>query len=492
MNDCTAQQSLDKTIADARYGFEKILLFVTQPSNGPLHEIERGLFHQLLALGALLLQIFLTNAGTGDVGISHTNREGVVRKRYGTKNRVYQSVFGKLHISRLCYWKKGKGSVFPLDAQLNLPQNSYSYLLQEWGLALGVQGAWEKVTDTLRSMLKLDLWGSCLERIAEKAEQDVAGFYSHHSKHEYQDEAELLVVTVDGKGVPIKKDEPAKKKVRLTKGEKPGRKKMSTVTAVYTVNQHHREVDDIVKNSMTSHIPDTEPITPKPKRPEPRNKIVKATLKGKKAAFEDLVQQVECRDPKKKKKRVALVDGERKLRELLIQHLPDFCIILDLYHVLEYLWVASHVLHREGSEAATTWVECMLRLLLQGKIEEIIIYLKGCHQYHELSKSKKASLKKVIGYLERGKSFMRYDLYISLGYPIGSGVVEGACKNLVKDRMELSGMRWTIQGAEAMLRLRSIAVNGLSDAFWSFRIDAQREHLYGHILYENELERLAA
>ena len=84
----------------------------------------------------------------------------------------------------------------------------------------------------------------------------------------------------------------------------------------------------------------------------------------------------------------------------------------------------------------------MLKLLLQGKIEEIILYLRGHLTYSELRNSKRDILEKVIGYLDRGKDYMRYDYYLSQGYPIGSGVVEGVCRNLVKDRMELVGMRW--------------------------------------------------
>jgi hypothetical protein len=377
-----------------------------------------------------------------------------------------------------------------LDAKLNLPEDSYSYLLQEWGISLGVHGAWEKVTQTLKSMLGIELWNSCLERIAERTGQDVADFYEQHSRIEVEGEAKLLVATVDCKGVPIRKNEPVQKRVRLKKGEKPGKKKMTTVTGLYTIECHHRQVEDIVKDStIRNKLEQEKPLSD---RPKPKNKIVKATFKGKKAAFEDLAQQVLDRNPGKKKECVALVDGERKLRQLLAQYLPNFCIILDLYHVLEYLWVAAHLFYREGSEQASSWVQSMLRLLLEGKVEDLILYLKGGLMYQELSSSMKASLRKIIGYFDRGKLYMKYDVYISRGYPIGSGVIEGACKNLVKDRMELSGMRWTISGAETMLGLRSISVNQLEKAFWNYRTNSQREHLYGRFANASELNRCAA
>lgn len=489
MNGTSNKDYLDTAISNARNDFEKILFFVTRDADDrQLHEVERGIFQRLLTLGASLLQVFLITLGMGDVGPTHTDQEGVRRKRHGIKTRVYQSVFGRITIKRYCYWSRAVGSVFPLDAMLNLPSDCYSYLLQEWGMLLGVQGAWGKVTNTLRNMLKLDLWTSSLERISERTSEDVKEFYDQHPLRRRDDEGGLLVATVDGKGVPMKKDEPTKKKVRLKKGEKPGKKKMATVTGLYTIDRHDRKVDDIVKDSINEPQTTVEEQceSAEQDRPKPKNKIVKATLEGKKEAFEDLAQQVERRDPEGKKKRVALVDGEHKLRALLTQYLPGFCIILDLYHVLEYFWKAVYVIHPEGSDAATVWVQSMLKLLLQGEIENIITYLKGCRHHHDLSEPNKTCLDTVIGYLENGKEFMRYDVYLAQGYPIGSGVVEGACKNLVKGRMELSGMRWTISGAESMLGIRSISVNDLDDAFWSYRVRAQRDRLYGNMLNGEE------
>ncbi|HYS30066.1 MAG TPA: hypothetical protein VEQ12_11300 [Candidatus Limnocylindria bacterium] len=70
------------------------------------------------------------------------------------------------------------------------------------------------------------------------------------------------------------------------------------------------------------------------------------------------------------------------------------------------------------------------------------------------------------GYYYRNRTRMRYDLYLRNGWPIASGSVEGACKNLIKDRMERSGMRWTPGMAEAMLRLRTIYLSGDLDPYW--------------------------
>jgi len=486
MNCAKNKTNLQDIISKARDQFDELILFVTQEaSSEPLNEVERGIFRQLLAIGRTLLSVTILSFRGGDVGLVHTDKNGVERKRFGCRGVIYHSIFGKLKIDRIRYWNKGVGSVFPLDAVLNLPANSYSYLLQEWGLLLGVEGAWNKTTDFLKRMLGVDLWSSCLERIASNTARDVDEFYKKKSAPDLNEEGELLVVTLDGKGVPIKKEEPSLKKVRLKKGEKPGKKKMSTVTAIYTIDRHEREVDDIVKDTPAKDI-SVEGLPSRKQRPLPKNKIVKATLEGKEPAVEDLVQQVKCRDPQGCKEGVALMDGEPKLRELIATYLPSFCIILDLYHVLEYIWKAAHVFYSEGSKEATRWVQCMLKLLLQGGVEDIILYLRGHLEFSELTASKHAILEKVIGYLDRGKAFMRYDCYLAKGYPIGSGVIEGACRNLVKDRLELVGMRWSISGAESMLRLRSVTINGLDKDFWKYRIEVEKQRLYGKFQEVNE------
>ena len=153
-------------------------------------------------------------------------------------------------------------------------------------------------------------------------------------------------------------------------------------------------------------------------------------------------------------------------------------LILDLFHVLEYLWKAAHVFTKEGSEEAELWVTERLRMLLEGKVLQIIEDLKKNLKEGKLSKSKRETLEKVIGYLENGQEYMRYDEYLAQGYPIGSGVVEGACRNLVKDRMEMTGMRWCITGAEAVLQMRSVDVNGMWMKFWDFRAKKKHKILY--------------
>jgi hypothetical protein len=134
---------------------------------------------------------------------------------------------------------------------------------------------------------------------------------------------------------------------------------------------------------------------------------------------------------------------------------------------------------REGSEEAERFVAERLRGLLEGRVGYVIGGLRQRLTKHGLSGARRKALGSVITYLENNREHMRYDRYIAAGYPIGSGVAEGACHHLVKDRMEQSGMRWTVSGAQAMLHLRATYLNDQWDEFIEDRLEREQTELYG-------------
>ena len=164
--------------------------------------------------------------------------------------------------------------------------------------------------------------------------------------------------------------------------------------------------------------------------------------------------------------------------------LPSAVGILDVFHVLQRLWLAAHAFHPEGSVAACQFVSARLRMLLEGHVGRVIGGLRQMLSKHVLSASKRKTLESVIGYFENNRHHMRYNEYLAAGYPIGSGVAEGACRHLVKDRMEQTGMRWTLTGAQALLHLRALYLNGHWSTFVAHRIQHEQDRLYP---YKNRL-----
>ena len=133
----------------------------------------------------------------------------------------------------------------------------------------------------------------------------------------------------------------------------------------------------------------------------------------------------------------------------------------------------------ERGPTGRQFVEDKLRDLLQGRVGYVIGGLRQRLTKGKLSGSRRKVLDSAIEYLENNREHMRYDEYLAAGYPIGSGVAEGACRHLVKDRMEQTGMRWTVAGAQAMLHVRALYLNDQWDDFLEFRVEQEQTRLYG-------------
>ncbi len=154
--------------------------------------------------------------------------------------------------------------------------------------------------------------------------------------------------------------------------------------------------------------------------------------------------------------------------------------ILDLLHVTPRLWQAAHVFHQEKSAGAEQFVRKHLLRVLQGETAQVVRNLRQLGRVRGLTGAKKKTLGKVCAYLRKNQHRMRYDAYLAAGYPIASGAIEGACRHLVKDRMERAGMHWTVAGAQAMLNVRSVHCSDAWEEYQEFRIERELHKLYPH------------
>jgi hypothetical protein len=287
--------------------------------------------------------------------------------------------------------------------------------------------------------------------------------------------ASILVVQADGKGVPLVKAELTEVKARLGKGEKAAKKKDAIVTCVYTlipwVRTPQEVVDSFFKKSSTPYA--TQPVA------GPQNKRWWATLSGKEAALIFTRKQIQAQEGPHITHRVALTDGSEALQRQVQKQCPDFTLILDMVHASEYLWEASNALLGESSPDRTNWVSERTLQMLSGQTQTVIDAFREMAQSSSCAVRVQTVFLKVAAYFERNLGYMHYDVYLAAGFPIATGVIEGACRHLVKDRCELSGMRWTQVGVEALLRLRSVSENGDFEAYQAhLRAERQRK-FYG-------------
>jgi hypothetical protein len=262
-----------------------------------------------------------------------------------------------------------------------------------------------------------------------------------------------LVVQADGKGVPMVA--PALAQARRGKGERRTKKKEALVTALYSVDRYRRSPQQVADALMRQGEPGDTAA-----RPLPQRKQLWATLSGKDAALAHLAEQARRRDGVHIVDRVALTDGAVALQQRVEARFASFTLVLDIIHAVEYLWKAANALLGERHRRRNAWVRQHLEALLSGAVAQVIASLEHDLASRRLCSSRREALETTIGYYRRNAGYMRYDVYLRRGWPIGSGVVEGACGHLVKDRMEQSGMRWSRAGAQSVLDLRSVRLNG--------------------------------
>lgn len=500
-----------ESIGKAEAVFRDMVAFVKKAAaSGELRidEVERTLFDKWLEEGLHLLEAFAAAAGDGDHGQT-VEREGQTLQRSEQKRtKLYRSIFGVLPIERYVYASGAKKKVAwaPVDARLGLPAGEQSYVLEDWMLRVCVKESFAEGVGSLRDLLGVKTSVRAAEVMTRNMAARADSFNDTKAGFDAKAEQEIIVLTADGKGVPMRRPleqrlreqqavvaaadnagnvrpadrEPAAapQAKRLKPGEKRTRKQMAYVGAVYSIAPFVRTPEEIVNELRRKQR--------QADRPRPQNKQVFAemtrfregeVINGQVRCFARLAWSAIHRADLEKPL-VCLMDGQRSLWALKESWFPRAVGVLDIFHVLERLWQVAHACHGDGTHEAELQVNQHLRLLLEGKVACVIGLYKRMLGQHRLKGSPAKTVRENITYFENNKQYMKYDEYLAAGYPIGTGVAEGACHHFVKDRMELAGMRWEIEGAQAMLSLRAFYLNDQWDDFMTHRIQAEQEELY--------------
>jgi hypothetical protein len=458
-----------------------------------IREIELGEETQGREMLRLLLQAHLDGRGRGDVGLVIEGvrpdclETTVLRRQKHDCGRNIFTIFGKVRVERARYAsRRGDTNVYPLDEQLHLPRRSYSYELQRRLIKKVVQGPFDEAIESIQEATGVRISKKSAEDILVDASVDFGGFYARREFAQQEESGPILVGSVDGKGIPMVKPEVAKKQVRRGKGEKANKKKMATVAAVFTQQPRVRTPEDVIQSLFDPE----QDRSKKPQRfPGPERKRIWASLgAGKDAVIQDVKKEMDRRDPCGTKKRAVVTDGERALQYRVCAAMKGILLILDFLHVLEKLWACAHVFHKEGSGHAVEFVRERALRILRGEVGQVVKGLRQMATKRKVKGSKRKTLLNVAAYYYRNRPRMRYDQYLAEGLPIASGSVEGACKNLIKDRMERSGMRWTPPTAEAMLQMRAVYLSGDFEEYWDYHADQEQARLYPEGLWRSPMD----
>jgi len=431
-----------------------------------------------------LLQAHLDLRASKEVRAPVQGADGEVRTLLRDSSRLLDTIFGPVRVSRVQATSRSAPSLHPLDAELNLPQEMQSFGVQRRIAEEVAKSSFEEVVEVIGTQTGASVSKRQAEKLARRAAADFDDFYRVRPPTASSD-ASLLVLSFDGKGIVVRKDDlreatrraaetsEHKLATRLSKGEKRNRKRMAEVATVYDIAPHVRTVEDV--------IGDLRPLRPAtPPRPRPNNKRVWASVTKEMATvIAEGFDEAERRDPARRRRWVALVDGNKRQIKLIraeAEHRGiELTLVLDFIHVAEYLWKAAYCFHAEGTKGAEAWVTHRLSEVLRGKSSDVAAGIRRAATLRGLSKTVRKPADACARYLLTNRAFLRYDAALAAGLPIATGVIEGACRHLVKDRMDITGARWSLDGADAVLRLRALRSCGDFDAYWNFHLACERE-----------------
>lgn len=461
----------------------------------PLHELEQTIHETVLRMGHEAMKLFLQLQGDGDLGPTVTTEEGTtLRRSPAPVRRPLQTVFGRFDIEAYVYARgpKKRIELRPVDARLQLPDSYASYLFEELAQYFCVGEAFAPGRETMARVFGQSVSVETLERINRRVGLQAEAYLDELAAPPAAEEGELLVLTGDGKGVPLIQADA--KRVPLFDGElRRGNRRMATLAAVYSVDRFERSKEDVLAalfRERDGAHPD------RPKRPEPTARQLTARfaterdlgegpqmISGAIEAFSWAARRVADRH-RADQPLICLMDGQPSLWDAADAALdPDLSEskieILDLLHAAKYVWDAAKVFHsqREHREA---FARERLDRLLSGEVQSVITGLRRMATTRNLRGEKRTTIDTVCRYFEHNQHRMHYDQYLRAGYPIATGVIEGACRHLVKDRMERSGMRWSLSGARAMLHVRCVHQSSHHSAFYRQRIHQEQTTLHPH------------
>lgn len=452
---------IEEESLEAQEHFENLLMFVQNNTDKDAHYMETEIFQRLLKLGNSLMQMYISSVGTGKVGKYIELDDGRKFKSSGEKNITHTTIFGEVPVSREYYRNLNSKGIFPLDQNLNLPERTYSYLLQRFCMGVALNDSYEEARKYINDLFGINIAQSSLQQISKESSAYFEEYYKAKEVNPTEND-DLIIVSADGKGIPIKGESKSESKKRLGRGEKNGKKKMALVGTVYNVEPQY----DVKEREFN-----------------PKDKKVWAFLEDKERTMDLLKDDVNSRlsGHDFNNKIIFLADGERRLWNLKDIYFPEATEILDWYHTTEYLWKAVYVFYPEGSEEAVNWVEEMEAKIMNGKITDVLTGLKVRITKNNIKGKNYKTLKSVIDYFDNNKHRMKYNEYVEQGYPIGSGNVESACRYLIKDRMEKTGMRWKFPGAQAILSIRSVYLNGDYSDYWNYYMERENKRLYNDV-----------
>jgi hypothetical protein len=418
-----------------------------------------------------------------------TGADGITRTRMETGHcRLLATLFGPVQVTRCAWRRPGAPDLRPADAALSLPARRCSHALARLAAVEAARGSFEAAHAAITRRCGPVIGKRQIEQAVVDAACDIAAFYAARVPMPCT-ASTLLVISADAKGIVMRPGalRPATAKAaarqgrmrtRLAAGEKPNRKRMATLTCVYDAEPSPRRPHDIIAppGGRRGH----RALRP---RPEAQAKWLAGSVEHDPA---DMIaaafSEAEARDRQRKRTWVVLVDGAEHQLDLIRAEAQrrgvTIHVVIDLIHVLEYIWKAAWCLHAAGDPAAENWVAVKALAVLAGDSARAAAGITAEADTAGLAGAQRAGADACVRYLTSKHEYLRYDQALTAGWPIATGVIEGACRHLIGDRLDITGARWGLQGAEAILTMRAVISNGDFDDYWRYHLAREHQRLY--------------
>ena len=369
---------------------------------------------------------------------------GVTRRQIEVgRGRGLATIFGEVVVDRVAYRQRGHSDLHPADAVLNLPTEKHSHGLRRLAAVQAAQGSFAQAVASIAWATGARVGKRQVEALTVRAAVDVDDFYAQRRPDPTPD-ATVLAMSADAKGVVMRPEAlrattakartSQKLATRLSAGEKRNRKRMAEVVSVFDCVPTPRSVDDILPPAGQDRR--AGPVT--------RGKWLAASVVQEAAqVITTMFDEATRRDPEHRRRWICLLDGnahqiDRVTAEAETRHV-QVTIIIDFIHVLEYLWTAAWCLHSTGDPAAETWVRHRARQILSGQVDQVITELAA--QATDTQDDRRTGIGRTMKYLTNQQPYLDYPTALACGWPIATGVIEGACRHLVKDRLDMCAVR---------------------------------------------------
>ncbi|MEU3283365.1 ISKra4 family transposase, partial [Streptomyces antibioticus] len=404
--------------------------------------------------------------------------------------RQLTCLFGTVTVVRCAWRSRGRANVYPADAALSLPRGRHSHGIKRLAVREAIRSSYDQAVEAISDRCGRVVGKRRAESLVVEAARDIDAFYREKIASPCTGDMPL-VIQVDGKGVVMRpealreatrKAAEAKKRqgrqARLAPGEKPNRKRMATIATVHDTVPAQRRPHDII------HPPGgrsgRREVSPGPKAV---NRWCTASLvHNPDDVIAEAFGQAADRDPGHLRPWLVLVDGARHQLDLIEAEARRRNVtihtLIDFVHVAEYVWTASHAFHAVGSEAAETFAADKLTAILHGHAARVADEMTDQAQKDKLTGSKREGVETCVRYLTGHLGQLHYDIALNKGWPIATGSVEGACRHLIGDRLDITGARWGLADAEAVLKLRAVHANDDLDDYLAYHHTREHQRTY--------------